>query len=104
MRRSENKEKARDGYVCMYECGENLSRSTYERACKLHKTTISLMKEIVEIFNFYIKEILSTNQDMWNYIDNCHKESLRRAVYPEQSTKHFENFAKNTVNSDSVIT
>ena len=40
---------------------------------------------------------------MRNYIDSCHKESERRTAYPEQSTVHFENFAKITVHSGSVI-
>ena len=30
---SENKEKARDGYVSMHECGKHLCHSTYERPC-----------------------------------------------------------------------
>ena len=38
---SEKKEKSRDGYVCIYECGKNLLHSTYERACASQETTIS---------------------------------------------------------------
>ena len=51
-RRSEKKEKACDGYVWMYECGKNLLRSMYERACKIHRTTISQTKETVDIIKF----------------------------------------------------
>ena len=30
--RTPNKEKARDGYVCMFECGKHLFNSMHERA------------------------------------------------------------------------
>ena len=40
---------------------------------------------------------------MWDYIDSCHKESERRATYPEHSTAYVENVANTTVNSASVI-
>ena len=46
---SEKKEKARDSYVRMYECGKKLLHSTYRCACASHDTTKSKMKEIVEI-------------------------------------------------------
>ena len=39
-RTSEKKEKAREGYVCIYECGKNLLHSAYEHACSAQKTTI----------------------------------------------------------------
>ena len=58
----------------------------------------------MDISNSEIKEISSTNWDMKNYIDSCHKESERHTAYPEQSTEHFENVANITVDSDSVIT
>ena len=54
--------KSRDGYVCMYECCIHLLHSMYERACAAYQTTISHMKEIVEIFNPKINEICSTNR------------------------------------------
>ena len=57
----------------------------------------------MEIYNYEIKEISSTNRDMQNYIDSCHKESEICAAYPEQSTAHFENVANITINSASVI-
>ena len=41
---------------------------------------------------------------MQNWIDIFHKESERRASYPEQRTAHFENVANITVDSASVIT
>ena len=87
----------------MYEYGKNLSHSTYECLCVAHETTISHMKEIAEIFNSEINEIHSTNRDIQNYIDSCHKYSEIRAEYPEQSTAHFENVVNITVLSDSVI-
>ena len=40
---------------------------------------------------------------MQNYIDSCHNEPEGRVAYPEQRTLHFENVAKITANSDSVI-
>ena len=50
-----------------------------------------------------MKEIRSTNWDLQKYIDGCHKESERRATYPEQSTPHFENIANITVDSTILI-
>ena len=67
--------KARDGYVCMYECGKYLLHSSYERRCAAREMTISKMKYIVEIFDSEINKIRSTNQDMLNYIDSYRKES-----------------------------
>ena len=46
---SEKKEKSCDGYVCMYECGKHLFNSNYERTCVAQETTISKMKDIVDI-------------------------------------------------------
>ena len=46
---SKRKEKARDGYVCMYKCGKHLLHSTYKRACAAQETTINNMKHIVGI-------------------------------------------------------
>ena len=42
------------------------------------------------------------NRDLINYIDSCHKESERRAGYPEQINVHFNNVANITVDSDSI--
>ena len=75
----------------------------YERVCASQETTISMMKEIVDIYSSEIKWIRSTNQDMKNYIDSFRKYSERRAAYPEQSNAHFEIGVNITVNSDSVI-
>ena len=75
----------------------------YEIACAEHEKTINQMKDIVEIFNLEIKEICSTNRDMRNYIDGCHKESERCETYLEKRTAHLENVANITVNSDGVI-
>ena len=58
---SEKKVNSCDGYVCMYECGKHLLNSMYERICATHETTISKIKEIMEIFNYDIKDICSTN-------------------------------------------
>ena len=41
---SEKKEKSRDGYVCMYECGKQLLHSKYERACAEKAVSISTME------------------------------------------------------------
>ena len=59
----------------MHECGKHLLHSTYELACAEHETTISHMKDIVEILNSKIKEIRPQNRYIQNYIDSCHKES-----------------------------
>ena len=67
----------------MYECSKQLLNPTHEHACAAHGTTISHMKNIVEILNYGIKEISSTNQDMQNYIDSCHNEPEGRVAYPE---------------------
>ena len=40
---------------------------------------------------------------MQNYIDSCHRESEKRAAYPENSTANFENILSITVDSDSSI-
>ena len=87
----------------MYECGKNFFHSIYEYACAAHAMTISQMKDIVEILNCEIKEIRSTNRDMQNYIDSCHKEPEKRAAYLEQSTINFENVANINVNNYSLI-
>ena len=87
----------------MYECGKKKLHSTYDRACAEHETTTSQMKDIVDILNYKIKEIRPQNRYMKNYIDNCYKESERRAAYPEQSTVHLENIANITFDSHSVI-
>ena len=47
MSTSENKSKARDGYVRMYECGKYFLYSTYERACVAQGTNIGKMNDIV---------------------------------------------------------
>ena len=41
---------------------------------------------------------------MRNYFDSCYKESERRASYLEQSTAHFNNVSKITIDIDSIIT
>ena len=40
---SENKEKARDGYFFMYECGKHLLHSMYECACVAQEKAISML-------------------------------------------------------------
>ena len=97
---SENNEKVCYGYVPIYECGKHLVHSTYERVCTSQENTTNKIKEIVESFNSYIKEIRSTNQDMKTYIDSVKN---KHAEYPEQNTAYFENVANITVNGDSVI-
>ena len=74
-RTSEKKEKARDGYVRIYECGN---------------------------FNHDTKELCEINQDLQNYIDSCYRESERRASYSEKSTAHFNNVANITGDRDSI--
>ena len=44
----------------------------------------------------------STNRDLQNYIDSCHKESEIRAAYPEQRNANLNNVANITVNSDGI--
>ena len=70
---SENKEKARGGYIYIYEWGKHLLNLTHERACSAQETNVIKTKDIVKIYNYEIKEIRSTNQDMKDYIDGCHK-------------------------------
>ena len=48
---SENKEKARDGYVCIYECGKTFCTSTSERTCAAQETTTVQIKENLESLN-----------------------------------------------------
>ena len=62
-----------------------------------------MIKEVLDIYSYYIKEINSTNRDMQTYIDSYKKESEKCAAYPEHSTVHFEYIANITVDSDSVI-
>ena len=59
-RTSKMKEKARGGYVCIYECGKKILQSTYEHAWAEQDTTISMMKEIVDIYSSEIKDIRTT--------------------------------------------
>ena len=87
----------------MDEWGKYLFHSKYERACASQDTTISNMKEIVEIYKFEIEEICAINRDMRGHIDSCHNESQRREVYTEQSTTYFEDVANITGNSDILI-
>ena len=100
---SEKKEKERDGYVCIYKCGKHLFHSKYEHVWTEKKMNTSQMKEIVELLNYEIKEICSTNQDTRAYVDSCNKESERRAAYPEHSTVHSKNISNINVDNDSVI-
>ena len=72
--------------------------------CVEHETPISQMRYIVEIFSYEIREINSTNRDMRNYTDSCHKESERCAAYLQQITVNFENVSNITIDSDNVIT
>ena len=83
LKTSENIENARDGYVCIYLCGNHLLHLMYECACTAHDMTIVQMKDIGEIFNYEIKDIRSINRDIQNCIDSCHKKSSIRAAYPE---------------------
>ena len=53
----------------MHECGKHILHSKSERACAAHETTISNIKEIVEILNYEINDTRSTNRDMPHYID-----------------------------------
>ena len=46
---SKNKEQARDGYICMYECGKHFFHLTYERVCTEMDTKTRKTKEIAEI-------------------------------------------------------
>ena len=52
-----------------------------------------------ESFNYETNELCATNQYLQTYIDRCHKESERRAAYPEKSTAHFNNVAYITISS-----
>ena len=52
---SENKEKACDGYVSMYECRKHLFNSKYESACEAQETTTSNMKEILDMCKYEIE-------------------------------------------------
>ena len=72
---SEKKENSHDGYVCMYECGKQLLYSMYERARTAQETNIRIMNNTVDIYNYEIKKICSTNRNMQTYIDICKKES-----------------------------
>ena len=88
----------------MYECRKQLFDSTYKRACTEQNTTINKITEVVDTYNSKIKEMSSINQDMRDYTDICHKESERRASYPEYSTEHVKYVAYIDVNSSSVLT
>ena len=55
---SEKKEKARDGYVCIYECGKQFCTSTLKCACAV--------KEMLESFNYERKELHTANQYLQN--------------------------------------
>ena len=57
---------------------------------------------MLELFNSEIEELRAMNQYLRTYIDSCHKESERCAVYPEHSTEYFNNFENITANSYSV--
>ena len=70
---SENKEKARDGCVFIYECGKHLLYSMYEGTCVSKEANTSRMKGILEAFNYEIKEICSTNRDMRTYNGSVNK-------------------------------
>ena len=70
---------------------------------RVHKTTLSQIKDIVKIFNSEIKDIHSTNQDMQTYIDSCNKEPEKCEVNLEQSTANLENVANITADIDIVI-
>ena len=59
----ERKEKARDGYVYIYELGKLLRTSKYKRTCTSQEKTISKMKEIVDMYKYEIEEIHSINRD-----------------------------------------
>ena len=52
---SGKKENSFGGYVCMCECSKHLSRSTYEHAFASQEMTISMTKEILDIYSSGIK-------------------------------------------------
>ena len=98
---SEKKEKARDGYDIMYECGKHFCLSSYEHTCTSKALLISKMEERVSKYK-------SEYEDILEQIIFYHKELERRAAYLEQSTADFvdaANITANiTVNSDSLLT
>ena len=71
----------------MYEYGKHLLRSTYACTSEIYENTISMMKDILHIYSYEIKEICFTNQDMWNYIDSYNRDHknvqsiLNRSLY-----------------------
>ena len=48
----EKKEKARDGYVCIYEWSKLLWTSTFEIVCTAQETTTRQIKEMLESFYY----------------------------------------------------
>ena len=87
----------------MYECRKLLFQSEYEREYTAQEKTGSKMKEIIDIYNYVVKEVRSINREMRGYIDSCHKEPERRAVYLEHSTEYFEDIENIAINSSSLI-
>ena len=59
-----NKEKTQDGYVRIYECGKIFFISTFESVCAEQETTIRKMKEIMDMYKYYIEEIHAINLDI----------------------------------------
>ena len=83
MRTPKEKEKARDGYALISECGNHLLQTTYEHVWSAQETTISQKKYMVESFNSKRNKTCSTNRDMQTYIDSV---KMEHAAYPEQNT------------------
>ena len=50
----EKKKKTYDDYVPMNECGIVLFHSTHERVCAAQEITISMMKDIVDMYKLEI--------------------------------------------------
>ena len=56
---------------------------------------------MLESLIFDTNWLCSTNQDLQNHIDSCHKKSERRTTYPEQSNANFNKF--NITNYSNII-
>ena len=70
--------------------------------CAAQEKIISHIKEMLESFNSETKELCATNRDLQTYIDCCHQESERHALYPEQGIVHFNNMANITIDNNSI--
>ena len=74
LRTFEKKENSHDGYIYIYEYSKHLLNQINQHAFAAQKRTFSMMKDIVNLYSSYMKEVRSTNRDMQNYIDSCKKE------------------------------